>query len=121
MITCPLCQQPVYLDDARADEPITLEDTDTDDFHCNNRVEVFAGIKWRHYHRRTQQGWYPEYYAQIPPFRVHWVEDRELIVERLTHIAVSSIHSETIQRVEKANFQDFLHLIERVKILVPFS
>lgn len=74
---CPLCQKELVPKRAYA----TLSGIyDPHDFHCTTLVNAsIQGAKWLHYDRSTSLYSGALYCAVVPPFRIVWYPDKDLI------------------------------------------
>ena len=122
MITCPFCHKPVHLSNDGRDTTTLMTEGQTDDFYCPTYVDITDGRRWCHYSRQTRQGWYPEYTAIIPPFRIDYTETKGVSVVLIkTHegtdlATFSPVYEDTIN----PTFDKFIQLYSRFKILRAF-
>lgn len=123
MITCPFCHKHVHLSRDERDTNSLLSDNDTDDFYCPTYVDVTTGRRWCHYSRCTRQGWWPEYTAIIPPFRVDYTETKGVSVVKINLHEGSDLATFTPIYEDTINpsFDKFVQLYHRFKILRAFS
>jgi hypothetical protein len=113
MITCPLCQEPVYTGNPIANKILKslghlkpLEDGDTQDFDCLRS----------HYYRRTLQGCFPEYTLHMSPFHFSWLEG-------LNELRIYSEFASSNSPIKfvKADFQEMVRWIHKMNSLKVFA
>jgi hypothetical protein len=119
MITCPLCQQPVYKVDEDPTTRVAVQEDETVDFFCDTYVNVANGRRWGHYFCSGLT-----YEALIPPFVITLYGDSKLLKVRRIRLVPMTYPAQVISPIYEASngdFEKFIKLCRRFNNLKVFS